>query len=249
LTAAGGTYHQPPDPEDLSAVFGTPDLALSRATHVSAGESLRITDTLTADVVAFQKTLKDLVVRSRLRDPLLARALTQNGEGQSYGVSFLLRQELWKGFFGWFSYSISRSERRFEGDESWRRFDFDQPHVLAIVASQEIGRFGFGARFRYSSGNPRTPVVSSYYDSRADRFDPVFGAQNSIRIPAFWQLDLRADYTIPISSRVRALVFVDVQNVTNHDNAEEIVYSADFTQRGTIRGLPTIAVVGGRVEF
>ena len=32
-------------------------------------------------------------------------------------------------------------------------------------------------------------------------------------------------------------------------NAEEIVYSADFKRRGTITGLPTIAVVGGRLEF
>lgn len=249
LVAAAGTYHQAPDPEDLSAVFGTPDLALSKATHLSAGESLRITDTLTADVLAFQKSLKDLVVRSRLENPLLARALVQNGEGKSYGVQFLLRQELWKGFFGWVSYAISRSERRYEGDDAWRLFDYDQPHVLAVVASQEIGRFGFGARFRYASGNPRTPVTASYYDARADRFDPVFGAQNSIRIPAFWALDLHVDYNIPLGASRRILVFADVQNVTNHDNAEEIVYSADFTRRGTIRGLPTIAVVGGRLEF
>jgi hypothetical protein len=48
---------------------------------------------------------------------------------------------------------------------------------------------------------------------------------------------------------VRILVFADVQNVTDRKNAEEIVYSADFKRRGTITGLPTIAVVGGRLEF
>ncbi|HEY8072900.1 MAG TPA: TonB-dependent receptor [Labilithrix sp.] len=249
LTAAAGTYHQTPDPEDLSAVFGTPALGLSKATHYSAGESLRITDSLTLEAVAFQKSLQDLVVRSRLANPLLARALVQNGEGRSYGVQFLLREELWKGFFGWVSYAISRSERRYEGDAAWRLFDYDQPHVLAVVASQEVSRFGFGARFRYASGNPRTPVVASYYDARADDFDPVFGAQNSIRIPAFWALDLRADYTIPLGASRRVLVFADVQNVTNHANAEEIVYSADFSRRDVIRGLPTIAVVGARLEL
>jgi TonB family protein len=249
LTAAYGTYTQAPEPEDLSPVFGTPDLALSRATHASAGETLRITPTLSADVVAFHKTMKDLVVRSRLTNPLLARALTQNGEGRSYGVSFLLRQELWKGFFGWVSYAISRSERRFEGDEAWRPFDFDQPHVLSVVASQEIGRWGIGARFRYASGNPRTPVVGSTYDARGDQYDPVFGPQSSIRVPAFWQVDVRVERVFPLSDKTRILAFADVQNVTNHANAEEIVYSPDFRRRGTITGLPTIAVIGGRVEF
>ena len=249
LTAAYGTYTQAPEPEDLSPVFGTPDLALSRATHVTVGESLRITQTLSADVVAFQKTMKDLVVRSRLTNPLLARALTQNGEGRSYGVQFLLRQELWEGFFGWVSYAISRSERRFEGDETWRAFDFDQPHVLSVVASQEIGRWGFGARFRYASGNPRTPVIGSTYDARSDRYDPVFGPQNSIRIPAFWQIDLRVERSFPLGEAVRLLLFADIQNVTNRENAEEIVYSASFRQRSTITSLPTIAVVGARLEL
>ncbi|MDB4934528.1 MAG: TonB family protein / TonB-dependent receptor [Labilithrix sp.] len=249
FTAAYGTYHQAPEPEDLSPVFGTPDLALSRATHVTAGESLRITQTLSAEIVGFHKTMKDLVVRSRLANPLLARALTQNGEGRSYGVQLLLRQELWKGFFGWISYAISRSERRFDGDESWRAFDFDQPHVLSVVASQEVGRWSFGARFRYASGNPRTPVIGSTYDARNDRYDPVFGPQNSIRIPAFWQLDVRVDRSFALGETTRLLLFADVQNVTNRENAEEIVYSPSFRQRSRITGLPTIAVIGARLDF
>ena len=249
FSAAYGAYHQAPEPEDLSPVFGTPDLALARATHVTLGESLRLTGGLTAEVVAFQKSLKDLVVRSRLTNPLLARALTQNGEGRSYGVQLLLRQELWRGFFGWVSYAITRSERRYDGDESWRAFDFDQPHVLSVVASQEIGAWSFGARFRYASGNPRTPVIGSTFDARNDRYDPVFGAQNSLRIPAFWQIDVRVERAFALGERVRLLLFADVQNVTNRENAEEIVYSASFRERSTIKGLPTIAVLGARLEL
>ncbi len=249
FSAAYGAYHQAPEPEDLSPVFGTPDLALARATHVTLGESLRLTGGLTAEVVAFQKTLKDLVVRSRLTNPLLARALTQNGEGRSYGVQLLLRQELWRGFFGWVSYAITRSERRYDGDETWRAFDFDQPHVLSVVASQEIGPWSFGARFRYASGNPRTPVIGSTFDARNDRYDPVFGAQNTIRIPAFWQIDVRVERAFALGNSLRLLLFADVQNVTNRENAEEIVYSASFRERSTIKGLPTIAVLGARLEL
>lgn len=248
LTAAYGQYSQAPEPEDLSAVFGTPALTLAKATHVTAGEQLRITDLLSLDVVAFDKTLSDLPVRTRLQNPIVSRLLTQNGEGRSYGLQFLLRQEMWHGFFGWASYAISKSERRYVGDVEWRPFDFDQPHVLSVVASQEIGRWTVGARFRYASGNPRTPVVGSTYDARDDRYDPIFGAQNSIRIPAFWQLDARVDRTFLLGKDFRALVFLDLQNVTNHQNAEEIVYSSDFRKRDYIIGLPFLAVLGARVE-
>jgi hypothetical protein len=44
-------------------------------------------------------------------------------------------------------------------------------------------------------------------------------------------------------------VFVDVQNVTNRKIAEEIIYNYDFTRRAYISGLPTLAVLGARMEF
>lgn len=50
-----------------------------------------------------------------------------------------------------------------------------------------------GGRFRYVSGNPRTPVVGSVVNASADRYEPLFGAVNSARNPAFHQLDVRVD--------------------------------------------------------
>ena len=249
VVASAGTYHQAPEPEDLSAVFGTPDLALSKATHFSLGEALKITPSLSAELTGFYKSLGNLVVRSRQPTPTLARALVQDGLGRSYGVQLLLRQELWRGFFGWATYSISRSERKYATDERYRLFDFDQPHVLALVASQAIGRFTFGARFRYASGSPRTPVTGAFYDARGDRYEPVFGVQNSIRIPDFYQLDLRAERTFPLGRSATLSAYADVQNVTFHKNREEIAYSSNFSRRGYITGLPTLAIVGARVEF
>jgi hypothetical protein len=42
---------------------------------------------------------------------------------------------------------------------------------------------------------------------------------------------------------------LDVQNVTSRKNPEEIAYSADFSKRDYISGLPILAVMGARVEF
>jgi hypothetical protein len=110
--------------------------------------------------VGFYKRLYDLVARSGLPSPPVGQSLEQTGIGRSYGGQVLLRQELAKGFFGWLSYSLIRSERKDRPDSNWRLFDYDQTHVLALLASYEITRgFQAGARFRYTTGAPRTPVI------------------------------------------------------------------------------------------
>jgi hypothetical protein len=185
--------------------------------------------------------------------PPLAQALVQSGSfespsGRSYGGQVLLRQELWKGFFGWVTYSLIRSERKDHPDTAWRLFDYDQTHVLAVLVSYAIGKgFTAGARFRYASGFPRTPVTGSFYDAQADAYQPTFGAHNSIRIPDFYQLDVRIEKQFNWKQWGLNL-FVDVQNVTNRQNPEELLYNYDYSVKRYITGLPTLAVVGLRVE-
>ncbi len=104
-----------------------------------------------------------------------------------------------------------------------------------------------GGRFRYSSGMPRTPVIDSYL-GRDGYYEPVFGAHNSIRIPAFYQLDVRGEKAF-VMQRMKLSVFIDMQNITNRKNPEEIIYSQDYKQRSYIIGLPILAVAGARLEF
>jgi hypothetical protein len=248
LTAAAGLYHQAPEPEELSAVFGNPTLGLQSAVHVTGGLAVQITDTLRAEAVGFYKKLDSLISRSPLPSPELARALVQDGSGSGYGAQLIVRQELWKGLFGWVSYTVSRSERQDHPGAAVRLFDYDQTHVLTALASYEFRGWAFGARFRLSSGFPRTPVIGSFFDARGDQYQPVFGRQNSIRIPEFYQLDLRVEKTFTWP-KLALHVYVDVQNVTYQRNPEEIVYSEDFSRRGYITGLPTLAVLGVRVQF
>jgi len=249
LLAAAGVYTQPPDPADLSAVFGTPTLGPEKADHASAGESLRMTDTLSAEVVGFYKWMSDLAVRDPSPTPKIANALLPVGVGRSYGVQFLVRQQPWHGFFGWVAYTISHAERRDTPGASWRLFDYDQPQVLTVVASKELGAWSIGARFRYATGLPRTPVLGAFYDTKDDVYQPIFGAQNSIRLPAFWQVDLRVDRSFPLGEGRRVLVYLEGLNVTNRANGEEYIYNVTYTQRGTVTGLPAIAVVCARVEL
>jgi TonB family protein len=247
--AAFGLYHQPPAGEDLSAVFGNPKLGLAAARHSLVGTSVKLTETLTSEVTAFYSQMSDLTSRSTAATPLLAEALVQQGTGRSFGTQFLLRQEQIGRFFGWVSYSIIRSLRQDSPSQPERIFDYDQSHVFTAVGSYDLGAgFEIGARGRYATGFPRTPVVGSYYSPRTDRFEPIFGARNSDRIPAFWQLDLRASKRFKLAG-TDAEVYLDVQNVTNHANAEEVVYSYDYRSKSYITGLPTLPVLGFKWSF
>ena len=249
FTAGGGVYGQTPAVEDLSPVFGNPNLTSSTAVHLSAGASYKLTGTLTLESVGFYKKLYDLVARSGSPSPPVGQSLLQTGIGRSYGGQVLLRQELSKGFFGWLTYSLIRSERKDSPNTDWRLFDYDQTHVFAVLASYEITHgFQAGARFRYTTGAPRTPVVGAYFNTKDQVYEPIYGAHNSIRLPAFYSLDLRVEQAF-VYRRLKFNVFADVQNVTNRKNPEEIIYSANFAQRDYITGLPVLAVVGLRMEF
>jgi TonB family protein len=250
LTAGGGIYSQPPNPEDMSPVFGNPNLTVSRSVQVSAGVGYKLRPTLALEVVGFYKRLIDLVARNENPSPPIADSLTQDEIGRAYGAQLLLRQELLRGFFGWVTYSISRSERKDHPDQDWRLFDFDQTQVFSVLASYQLRRgWDAGARFRYTTGFPRTPVIGAYDNVPAlQSSDPIFGAHNSIRIPSFYQLDARVERAI-VLRRVKLNVFLDVQNVTDRKNPEEIIYNFDYTRRAFITGFPTLALLGARLEF
>ena len=249
IVAAAGLYHQPPEPADLSAVFGNPTLGPTRAVHASVGASVVITPELRVELAGFFRSLDQLVARSPLVSPPLARALTQDGTGRSYGAQVQLQLAPWRQLSGFITYSIGRSTRRDAPTSPERRSDFDQTHVLQVAARYVLFGFGIGLRLRYTSGLPRTEVLSAYYDARGDEYQPVFGTANGIRLPDFVQLDARLDRTFALPRKLALTVQLEVQNVTNQKNAEEAVYRFDFTRRDYITGLPTLAVFGGRLAF
>ena len=114
-----------------------------------------------------------------------------------------MRRELARGTQGWLTYTLGRSER-WTGDGPARLLDFDQTHVVTGVASHQRAAWTFSGRMRYATGMPRTPVAGSFTDLRDGTTQPIFGAQNSARLPPFFQLDARVDRALspgPCASR------------------------------------------------
>lgn len=248
LRGAAGIYHQAPESEELSAVFGSPALGLARAHHATLGALVSLAAGVSAELTTYYEALDELVSRATNTTPQLARALVQRGEGTNIGAQVLLRKRFAAGLSGWLSYTLSRSERRDAPDLPVRLFDYDQTHVLSAVAGYEFESWNFGARVRWSSGFPRTPVESAFVDLRRDRFQPIFGEHNSTRIPAFFQADLRIERSFDFHP-AKASIYLDLQNITFQKNVEELTYSADYQERGSITGLPFLGVLGARVEL
>jgi hypothetical protein len=246
---AWGRYYQAPQVEDQSPTFGNPLLSVSTASHYLLGAQVGITAKLSAETTAFYSRSEDLTVRNPSPAPLLGQTLLGIGEGRSFGAQLLIRRELSKGLFGWLAYTLMRAERRDSPSASWRLFDFDQTHVLTALASYELGwGVDVGVRYRFATGYPRTPVIGAYYDSRRNLYEPVLGQRNAIRIDDFSQLDVRISKTLKLGGS-KAEVYADVQNVTNRENAEELVYSQDYSKRRNIVGLPLLPVLGLRWEI
>ncbi len=246
LLGSVGVYHQAPGSADFSRVFGNPALQPEMAIHYVAGVEVRATATLHVEVQAFYKDLRNLVVRGVLpSDPLLEGG----GVGRVYGAELLARQELWRNFFGWISYTVMRSERRDHPGDPWRPFQYDQTHILTILGSYKLP-YGFqvGLRFRYVTGNPYTPVTRAYYDVNSYAYVPIYGAPYSARLPSFNQLDVRIDKTFAFDAWKLAL-YLDVQNVYDSTSAEGVIYSYDYKRPEYLNGLPFLPILGARGEF
>lgn len=176
------------------------------------------------------------------------------GRGRSYGVETMLRGAgglagRAGSWIGWLSYTYSRALRR--GDpalvQGYLPYVLDQPHVLTALGSVQVSEgWRLGARVRYVSGNPITPVTGSYFDSDTQEYRPSSGALLSERLPAFFQLDLRMDRSWKRSWGTMRL-FLDIQNVTNRLNPEGVSYDFDYSERSYTRGLPIFPSLG--VEY
>ena len=240
-----GAYHQAPEGDEINDNIGNPNLTFVRCLHTSLGVEQRFSPEITLDLVGFYKDFDDVVTR----DSNPEVRFRNQGIGRAYGLEVLLRHAQSERFYGWLAYTLQRSERRDARDESWRVFDFDQTHNLIAVAQYKLTpTWSLGMRWRYTTGNPTTPITGGVYDSVSDTYVPVSGKSNSDRLPPFHQLDVRVDKTW-VFDTWRLTAYLDVQNAYNRANPELLNYNFNYSESDVVAGLPVIPSIGIRGEF
>jgi len=261
-----GTYHQPPGVAD--ALWGNDDLAPSYSVQTSFGGTADINRNASVSLTGFYSELYNLAVDDPDADDSMFNnfstykigaiassrefiakqfgtfsTLANIGRGQVYGVE-LMTKYVTQRAFAWLAYTYSRSKRRIEDDMTTETaWVLDQPHVLTAVGSLQLGKhWRVGARFRYASGNPYTPLVGRTQVG-FDKWDPVFGDENSERLGPFFQVDLRVDRDWKRSWGT-ITAFLDVQNATRRTNVEGRVYAEDYSGFEPTGGLPLFPSFG-----
>jgi hypothetical protein len=272
ISESVGLYHQPVSPVDLDPALGGQDLRASAAVQAAVGATVRIGAGIEAGATAFGQSMRDLAADAVTgATPITAGGSRQSGgvgaivtelsadqfgtysykrsigRGRAWGTELLLRKRdgAWS---GWLAYTYARSLRRGDParEASYLPYVLDQPHVLTAVGSLPLGAWRIGARLRFASGNPYTPVAGAYFDADAQAYQPRDGAVLSARLPAFFQLDLRIDRAWRRAwGELR--VFLDVQNVSNRANPEGVTYNFDYSEPAYTRGLPVFPSIG--VEY
>jgi TonB family protein len=244
-----GLYHQPPLNEGF-APWGDPSVRHMRATHASVGIEQPIGADVDLGVEGFAKELDRLIVARPAETSTASGVSYENtGEGTVRGIEVLARVRASHRLSGVLAYTLSRSERRDAPDAPKYVFAFDQTHVLSALASFDAGRgWTLGARFRYVTGTPITPIVGGIVDLDAGAYEAVQGARLSARLPDFHRVDVRVEKVWKIRD-ARISAYLDVQNLTNARNPEGLLYRYDYARAERASGLPILPILGLRGEL
>ncbi len=251
LKGALGLYAQAPQINEIDPIFGTPGLSANQATQASFGIEQELFKRVEVSIEPFYKNLFNLVSQRPDAGQASGFRYTNEGTGFAYGVEFLAKYKPERLFGGWIAYTISRSERRDLPEQPLHLFQYDQTHVLSVLGTYSFGNgWSVGARVRYVTGNPYTPIVGGYFDNNGGDYGPVDKLPvYSGRLPPFFSLDVRVERKWHILKDSMFSAYIDVLNATNYRNVESFTFNYDFQFHATAAGLPIIPSVGARLEL
>ena len=271
LRGGAGIYRQFPDLTMLNGLNGNPHLRPERAAHADLAIVRTFTNSVSLQVTGYRRDERDVLRIAdseprRLTDGTIALGRgdaqwSNRLSGRAHGVEVLLRRDAPDALSGWIAYAYSR--HRYDDVVTGERFssDYDQRHSLSTYALYRLSnRSSLGAKFRYGSNYPITGYVGQ--QSFSPNAPPLFGGEqplffgltdlrNTLRLPVYARLDVRADRAVSWSGR-RVTLFVEVANVLNRRNERNVPYSVG--RNGQLNGvtdslLPIVPSAGFVIEF
>ncbi len=171
-----------------------------RSNQVSLGFFKNFEDDLyEISVEGYYKTSDDILDFKTGAQLLLNDDIEQEvlqGEGQAYGVEFLLRKNSGR-LNGWLGYTYSRSRIKFDSEFSEERINggnyfpanYDKPHDLSLVANYKFTRrYSASVNFAYQTGRPVTYPIGQYSFNNSEYV--FYSNRNEFRIPDYYRLDI-----------------------------------------------------------
>jgi hypothetical protein len=272
LRGGSGLYRQFPDLDQVYGLRGGGrDLQSERAVHVDAGIEHSLARQIRLLFTAYTRQERDVLwtrgsepsrAPSGVLVPGLFNAPWVNAlSGRARGIEAVVRRDAADGFSGWAGYGYGRL--RYTDNQPGEQFwaDADQRHTVSLYGNYRLSsRSSVSARFRYGSNYPVAGYIGTASSSLGTNpliqggrplFTSLVSERNTLRLPPYARLDVRADRAFNWSGR-RLVLFVDVANVLNRTNLRNSSYSVDRAGRvfDTTESLMPIVPSGGLVfEF
>lgn len=231
VRAGAGVHRQMPSFEHVSGMTGGIDVRPARALHADLGIAHRMGRMVTWQLTVYRRRERDVLrtvpfqFRACAEAPDVICGISQPWEsaldGRAKGVEALLQRRAASGLTGWLSYAYGRARYRDRVLHETFDSDFDQRHTVNAYAAYLIGQTTFAIRFRSGSNFP----APGYYQGSNGTYT-LGPERNTLRVPAYARLDLRAGRRFAIAGR-RVTLFAEVINALDHENARFITPDID----------------------
>ena len=146
------------------------------------------------------------------------------GKGRAYGLEFFLEKK--KGnFTGWASYTLSKTERKFDeiSNGNWFSARQDRTHDVSLVAMYQLTpKLSLTSSWVYYTGDAVTFPAGKYYID--DALVNLYTERNGSRMPDYHRLDLGVTWTLRDSDRFYNDLNFSVYNLYNRKNAYSISF-------------------------
>lgn len=149
-----------------------------------------------------------------------------SGNGRAYGLELMLRKKYGK-LSGWIGYTISRTERKIEGINSfdWYPARQDITHDLSVVGVYDINnKWSVSATFVYNTGSAVTFPSGKYELNGQVQY--YYTERNGYRMPDYHRLDLGATRYFVKNKKMESSLNFSMYNTYGRKNA----YTIDFQE-------------------
>ncbi|MCL2028604.1 MAG: hypothetical protein FWG79_09005 [Bacteroidales bacterium] len=155
------------------------------------------------------------------------------GKGKARGAEFMLRKT--GQLSGWISYTLSKSDRQFDGIDGGETFPskFDRRHNFSAAAIYKIHkRWTASLTQIFTSGNRFTTPTSWYFISNT----PVkeYGKHNNAIMPSYIRTDVSVDFHLSKVSHRESVLNVSIYNVFAVNNPIYVILDVRSSESGNM---------------
>ncbi len=246
LKIGWGIFHQLPEGRLLAESDGNSDLKSMSAVHyvISYDYAFDNDNSLRAEV--YYKSYKNLPLEDKEKN------YTSNGYGFAKGLDLILKGKLPLGISGWISYGFINTQRKWKDFTELTVSEFDITYNLSVVAKYNFSSmWQIGINFKYATGKPFTPIISSVFIPDENLYKPVYGKTNSERYPDYKRLDFRITHLNRMFNKYFTVFYIEMLNILNFNNLFGYTYNYNYTEKERINsyfGRRTI-VFGTSINF